>query len=280
MQFIRTHAQSIGIAVAALIVVALGVYFTYPGIAQAPGPSTASSTASFTGATTTTQFITIGSTTVAVSGKGNFTVHAVPDTSSTPPTPPNYNAPIQYAASLSADARTAIAQHAAATRAQLAKTPGDINQWLAMGTIYTIAGDYANAEKIYLYVTQAWPKDPTAYNNLGDLYLSDLKDYPKAEQYYMEDIRLKPTDTNAYRQLFDMYVHDYKQGTSAAEDILKLGISVNANALDLKTLLARYYRDQGRTADAKAAYQAAIQTAQTLGDTQAVSELQAELSAL
>ena len=62
------------------------------------------------------------------------------------------------------------------------------------------------------------------------------------------------------------------------EDTLKAAIASNSKAVHFRVLLARYYKDAGRTAEAKAQYDAAIAKARELGNTTLATQLEAERS--
>lgn len=213
---------------------------------------------------------------IHVVGTGGYIVKEVPDESPNAPTAPDYNASVLFSASVSAATRDQINAKLSATRREISNNPHDINQWIALGGLYELASDYSNAEKIWLYVSLKWPSEPTAFGNLGDLYMNYLKNYPKAEANYLADIHLRPIDLNAYHALFSLYTTKYKQGTAAAENILKQGISANPKAVDLQVLLARYYNTKGLSAEAQATYQAAITNAKSQGNADLAAQIQAE----
>ena len=81
-----------------------------------------------------------------------------------------------------------------------------------------------------------------------------------------------------YRDLFNVYANFYKQNAGNAESTLKAGIAANPKAIDLSILLAQYYRDHGRTAEAKAQYDLAIAAAKAAGSTSLVATLETEKS--
>ena len=173
---------------------------------------------------------------------------------------PDYNAPIVFPASsnLTAEQKSAIEAQAAAMRAQLSRNSAEYTPWLVLGGFFKQAEDYTQAEEIWTYVSLRWPDDGTVLGNLGDLYLTYLKDYPKAEASYLGAIKNDLGQVNAYRNLFTMYSTVYTPRNSAAEYILKEGIKNNPDTLDFYVSLARYYRDNGRTEEARAAYDVAI----------------------
>src|SRR3989344_6426285 len=244
------------ISIAALIaLVGFGYYFIYNKSAFTNVPESAIATSSH--ATTTTADIAGG--TLGISATGGYTVKEVP-TENNAPKAPDYNIPLVFSASagFSEEQKSSLQTKAADLRAQLAKSPSNYTAWLALGSTFKMAGDYAQAEKIWKYVSLQWPADDVVLGNLGDLYMNFIRDYPKADTSYLGAIRNNPRQTNAYRNLFQMYSGVYTTHAYAAEDILKKGIKNNPEALDLYVLLARHYRDLGRTAEAKAEYDMAI----------------------
>ncbi|KKW09413.1 MAG: hypothetical protein UY44_C0002G0053 [Candidatus Kaiserbacteria bacterium GW2011_GWA2_49_19] len=246
--------QTIGIA---LIILLIGVgYFFTIGKIQYSNKSQNVVATSSSAATTT---MDIDGSTVSVSGTGEYTVKEIPITNNALKAP-DFNAPLVFSSStnFTEEQKSALRAKAAGLRAQLAKDPLNYTAWLALGSTHKTAGDYAQAEKIWRYVSSQWPTDATVLGNLGDLYMNFIKDYPKADASYLGAIRNNPRQTNAYRSLFSLYSGVYTTHAYAAEDILKKGIKNNPEALDLYVLLARHYRDLGRTAEAKAEYDMAI----------------------
>ena len=78
-----------------------------------------------------------------------------------------------------------------------------------------------------------------AYGDLGDLYMNFDVNYPKAEANYKAAIAIKPTVIDYYRDLYTLYTSFYKTGTSAAADIVALGLKNNPNNPDLLQLQAQ-----------------------------------------
>jgi len=205
---------------------------------------------------------------------GGYTVTSLP-VSNTPATP-EYTKSLVCTPSVPAETCTTIKQRAAAAAASISKNKLDVNAWIILGNMRKQAGDYTGAAAAWQYVSIISPTNIVSFNNLGDLYMNFLKDYPKAESNYLIQIKNKSDDANAYRSLFTLYSELYKKGTSSAEDILKKGIVANTKAIDLQVTLADYYKSQGRTAEAKAAYEAAIKSAQSQGQTSLAAQIQQE----
>lgn len=250
------------VAIIGLLILGGGLWFVL-GKAPAGQGANATSTAATSTATTTVNGVT---------GTGSFTVSG--DTIDL--TPPDFRAPITFAAGTSAEVKAAINARDAQIVAALTKNTFDLGQWIDLGTIRKMAGDYKGAETAWLFVTKASPNNTIAYNNLGDLYMNFLPDYPKAEAMYLKTIAIDKTLVGSYETLALLYEHFYKIQTTAAEDILKKGIAANPASVDLKATLARYYKNALLPAKAKVEYQAAIDTATAQGQTDLAASLRAE----
>jgi Tfp pilus assembly protein PilF len=256
----RIWAAVIGVAIVILIVFAL---LQKP--AAAPATDTTASSTSGTSATGTT-------TRNGVTGTGDFSVTG--DTIDL--NIPDFRAPINFSSSIQADVKAALESTATKLEAKLTADSLDLESWVNLGVVRKMGGDYAGAEKAWLFVTQAAPNNPLAYANLGDLYQNFIKNYPKAEKNYLTEIKLSPKDEGAYLNLYTMYANQYKQGTSAAEDILKKGIAALPDSVALHVQLARFYKAKNDTTDARVQYDAAIAAANKAGQGAVALQIQAE----
>ena len=257
-----------------LAVIAAGFFlFARQAGEGAPPSDTSANTMTINPASTT-----ISKTQSGVTGTGEFKVSLV--SSDKLPPAPDFHAPIKFSVDVTPEIRAQLEKSSAILIGRIETDSTDLRSWIDLGTLRKIGGDYKGAEVIWQFVTRAAPDNSIAFENLGDLYQNFLKDYPKAETSFLAAIRVNAGDTNPYRSLFVLYSTVYKTGTSAAEDILKKGIAMNADALDFKVILARYYRDAGRAADARAAYDAAITAADKTGHTQLSADLKAEKAAV
>jgi len=165
--------------------------------------------------------------------------------------------------------------------ATLTKNSSDYSAWISLGILHKTAGDYKAAARDWEYVSALYPKNTQSFGNLGDLYMHFIKDYTRAESNYLKEVKNSPTNLDAYRDLFTLYTQtSYQASASAAENILKAGIAANPDAIELRVILARYYQSQGRTADAKTQYTAAIASAESQGQTALAQDLQKEVHQL
>lgn len=189
---------------------------------------------------------------------------------------PDYKTAIAYSSSTTESVRTQLESSFTALQKQFATDPKNFRSWVTLGALHKMGGDYSFAASVWEYLTKVAPVSPTPFYNLGDLYQNSLHDYAKAELAYLQAMKLLPTDTNTYRSLFVMYENQYKTNTNAAEEILKKGIAANPKAYDLQVMLARYYKEHGRTAEAASMYEVAAKNAETAGQKDVAAQIRAE----
>lgn len=181
---------------------------------------------------------------------------------------------------LDAAYRTQIITYLEKTISALKKDEHSYQDWIYLGLYRKILGDYDGAYEAWNYATLLAPGEEVAYLNLANLYDLSLGNYAQAELYYKKGLEINPKNTQTYQNLFEMYRYRYGKNPSAAEDILKLGIAKNPEALDLFVLLARFYDEVDRAADARAEYDLAIELARKQGNASAATELEKEKSAV
>lgn len=192
---------------------------------------------------------------------------------------PDFKRALKFTATFTDVEKAAIQKNYNTIQAELTADPKSFNAWVFMGNINLIAGNYQLAKEYWDYASKVWPTNVATFNNLGDLYMSYLKDYPKAEAAFLKAIDNKGNDSNPYKNLFTLYSEtSYKPTNTAAEDILKRGIAAVPNSVDMQYQLAVYYKKLGRTDDAKAMYQAAIDNATRQGQTSLANQIKAELA--
>ena len=215
----------LGIGVIIAIILVGGILFFHPYAAVAP-----TQTASSTGQTASSTTVNLGNGVTAQVPAG-ITITPTPNISA-----PDLNHQVSYSADLSPEALAYLKADIASTTAVLKANAADGNAWLKLGLYYKMAGDYSAAESVWLYMTKVIPTNYVAFNNLGDLYMNFLKNYPKAEANYLQVIKLRPDYIDTYRNLFTLYRSFYKQGTTAAADIVALGLKNNPGNVDLLEL--------------------------------------------
>jgi tetratricopeptide (TPR) repeat protein len=255
-------SRNILIVVAALILGAVALFIFY----RSSHPSVATTD--------------ITATSTATSSGPGYSVKIGHLSSKDLPPAPDMNKKFSFDKTVQADVQAAILSGADAKRSLLVKDQYDFNAWVALGTLYQMAGDYNQAKAIWEYVTKIYPTNTVTHSNIANLYDAYLHDYAKAESEYEFAIKSDPSNPQNYRNLFDMYLYRYKQNTSAAEDILKKGITASPDSIDLKVLLARYYVEKNRPADARAMFESAIKTATAQHQASIAQELKAEEAAI
>ena len=267
-------ARLIGIGLI-IIVAAVGYFFWQKQQTPSVPPYVApTSTPAFKVATSSSAAPKAGITLATTPGSGSYKVSLA---GSAPPAPDFKSSLVCTTASV--DICAELKTQAEVQTAALAKNSQDTKAWGDLGSIRESAGDYQGARAAWEYVSLLSPGNTVSFSNLGDLYMNYLHEYAKAETNYLAQIRNKSDDISAYHTLYSLYINFLKQRTSA-ENILIKGIEANPKATDLEVLLARYYRDSGRTADAKAEYDAAIANAQSQGTTALATQIQEEKAGL
>ena len=169
-----------------------------------------------------------------------------------------------------------------AVRARLASDNTRADDWFSLAILYLDAGDTESARVVWEFLLAVVPAPNSAvvYSNLGKLYEYQLKDFKKAETYFREAMVADPTLEEPYASLFELYRYSYKQNTTAAVEVMQLAIEKFPKNLGFQLALAEYYRDAGRTAEARAVYTTALAAARTVGNLQVVSTINAELAKL
>lgn len=269
------------VVIVLILVVGGGYLYTQRPSSTTPDTGSSTTTASLV-TSTSTNIVSVTSSNTSVkgiqttSGSAGYSVNIIPD--KTAAKAPDYTKPIAYSASISPTLKSALQAQFNITVAAINKDKYNFNAWIDLGAQHHMAGDDTAAAAIWEYASLTWPTNVASFNNLGDLYANFLKNYAKAETNFLTAIKNKPSDTNPYRNLFTLY---YTAGynKAKAEAILKQGIAAAPKAVDMQVLLARYYRDTGRTAEAKAEYNLAITNAQSQSQTSLATTIQSERDA-
>lgn len=269
-----------GVAALALIILLVGAVYVWKRDRVVPVVAETATSTNITMATSAPVTNPAGSLAPNTPATGAIAVGAQGDITEQPVaapgvTAPDFKAPI--ACTLTAEICTQVRKQQADIISTLTSKKTDFEAWVTLGTLYKMSGDYKNAAIMWEYVSAIYPKNITSFANLGDLYTNFLKDYPKAIVAYTQEIKNSPTNLDAYKSLFQIYTTtSYTGGVGAAEKVLKEGISANPKAIELRVILARYYRSLGRTADAKAQYAAAIESAKSQSQTSLAADIQKE----
>lgn len=195
------------------------------------------------------------------------------------PAMPDYQRDLEFHHSPSESERADLLSKLDDLISLLNKDPENLNAWIQLGHVRMAAGDPAGAKQIWEYTAQVWPANKVSFNILGDFCTDVRKNYDKGEASYLTAVRNDPTNPAPYRSLFRLYHTIGYKGAGTAEDILKQGIAAIPTAIDLRVLLADYYRDTGRTAEAKTQYDLAISNAKSQGQTSLAASIQTKRDA-
>jgi tetratricopeptide (TPR) repeat protein len=147
-----------------------------------------------------------------------------------------------------------------AYRKAVALRPNYWGVYSAFGMFYSSQGRYADAAEMFRKTNQLAPSYYYGYSNLGAMYLQ-LGRYPEAVEALKYSISLRPT-LEAYGNLGAVYFYLRRYAESA--DVLQQAIKINSNDwLNWGNLGDTLYQIPSRLSEAKAAYQKAIDLAQT-----------------
>lgn len=215
----------------------------------------------------------------ASTAKGDYTIEQVP-LPTLESLMPNLGHAIAFGASVPSDARVVLQKSIDAVTTRLTKDPTSAADWYNLAIYYHEADDFDAAAAVWKFLVRVLPNNSLAYENLGKLYHFDLKDYPKAESYFTQAIAINQNNWDLYNELYELYVYSYKQGGSAAVDILNKAAAALPTSSAPYFTLGTYYRDKGDAADARAAFEKAMDRARSTGDVNAMNLIGAELSKL
>ena len=126
--------------------------------------------------------------------------------------------------------------------AKLKEDYDQLQEWLQLGLLRNLIGDYEGAKQAWEFAAVIRPKDPVAFHNLGDLYWMQFSDFPKAEKYFLEAIEKGPQHPLFYIKLHELYRYSYKEKSDLADDVLEQGIKATGDPY-LKNLLEEYRKE-------------------------------------
>jgi len=259
------------LASAAVLLVIVGIAWFYMNVRIDESGEMATTTGDISGALA--DLIASGATSTRGDG---FTVEIDPETPAIVPPPPSLTRAIPATPDLDAQGRSIIVEKIEASIAALKQDSKLYGSWVDLGMYRHIVKDYVGAREAWEYAAVLGPNTVTPFANLGDLYTFYLKDYAKAEVNLKKAIENDPAKSvRFYRSLYELYTL-WKPNSDAPAQALKDGIKAFPDALDLHVLLARYYKDNGKITESRAAYDGAISVATKAGNTEAAGQLQAE----
>lgn len=115
----------------------------------------------------------------------------------------------------------------------LKKDYDSLEEWLEIGLLRKLIGDYDGARDAWEFAALIRPKDPVSRHNLGFIYWQNFKDYKKAEENYLKAIENNSRDIGAYIDLSNVYYFSLKD-TARAKEILDKGLKNNPRNEEIK----------------------------------------------
>lgn len=269
----------IGIVILALI----AWYFIDAKKAIAPEPQDQTSTTTQVANTSTTtanskpSSPTISGVTVdATSPSGTVQPVNIKDL----PKAPSLQHEVVFDVSLSPDVKKILQNRIAADVDGLKKIPYSLEYWIDLGINYKQAGDYQAAKDAWTYAGLISPGNTVSFTDLGNLEQYYLHDYVNAEKNFLKVIANDKNYVLGYLNLSDLYRLSYETNTTKSVDVLKQGLTVIPNNIDMTIALAVYYADKKDTTNAKIYYEQAIALANKQGNTTLAHSLTADMNAL
>lgn len=105
-------------------------------------------------------------------------------------------------------------------------------QWIQLGLLKKLLGDFEGAKIAWEFAAEIRPKDSISRHNLGNLYWQNFRDFRKAEENYLESLELNKQDISAYIDVSNIYYYDLKN-ISKAKEILMKGLKANPENQEL-----------------------------------------------
>lgn len=150
---------------------------------------------------------------------------------------PDLSKPIEIKTELPEDIKKQTTEEIQALSNSLKKDYDSLEQWIQLGLLRKLFGDYEGAKEVWEFAALIRPKNHVPFHNLGFLYWQYLKDFSLSEKNYLKAIENNPQDMGAYVDLSNVYFFNLKD-RKKAENILLRGLQKNINNPELLSALA------------------------------------------
>ena len=163
---------------------------------------------------------------------------------------------------------------------KLKEDPSSFENWSSLAIQYKVIDDFEGAVEIWKFLISASEGNIDSRINLGNIYHFQLREYEKSEAVFKEVIAINKSIVGAYTGLHELYRYSYKTDTTLALDILKEGVVVISDTIDLRMLLASYYTKLDMKDEALSVYEEVLSMAEALGNTNLVTIIEAAIQSL
>ena len=140
----------------------------------------------------------------------------------------------------------------------LAKNPNDTDAFEIIGFLHDTLGDKETGQKYYKEILKLKPESVVPLNNLANIY-KDRGDFSEAEKLYLKITEVDASNIEAWRDLHDLYRYLYKSKEDQADDILLSGLGKNPDDPQILAMLATYYQDTGNKEEAIKYYERLVE---------------------
>lgn len=161
--------------------------------------------------------------------------------------PDNLDARLQLSNILVAAAQYADAKTQA--KEVLERDPKRASAHLVIGQVYLQQKHYVEAKEEFEQAAQLVPQDPVPYGNLGLTELLSGK-FDAAEKNFRKALELKPDEPQSFVNLANFYRS--QREPARAEEVLREGMTRNAEAISLPLAIADLYMYEDRVSESKA----------------------------
>ena len=161
------------------------------------------------------------------------------------PKPPALGRPLNVTTSISGLEKDEVLEQIKHFEASLINKPENLHEWIQLGNLRKIIGDYLGAIEYWKYASLLQPNYHVPFNNLGNLYQYYLNDALKAEEYFKKMIEVSPNNEDSYKNLFELYTLSYKEKENLAIAVLEEGIKTVTHNGNLKMMLENYKNEKG-----------------------------------
>ena len=220
--------NKIGLIIIVLVALGVGyyIYSDYWKNSSAPNVSVEDNSATTT--------ITKNGITFEIPKGSNATIEEIPISPNIPI--PNLDRTITFSSLIPDESKSNYTAKITTLVASLKKDPSSMQNWLMLGIFRKAIGDYTGTIEAWVYAGEKWPKTPTSFGNLGDLYAYYIKDNVKAEQYFLKAIAVDPNSEFHYIQTATFY-NEVVKDSAKAKNILEKGLKILPTSDSIKKML-------------------------------------------
>jgi tetratricopeptide (TPR) repeat protein len=140
----------------------------------------------------------------------------------------------------------------------ISEKPGEIQNYLALGSAWKLIGDATRDEQWYKLSLDAYKRGISITNRKNSLLLTNagqieeqLGNFSQAKSYYLESIDLSPGDTSYHLMYINLLRYKYKASPEQILAAYDVGMNRVLGGADLVSSRSQYLKSIGRYDDAR-----------------------------